>query len=44
VEAVRQRADAILDQLTSGRMPCYAAWPDEQVAVFRRWVETGKLD
>jgi hypothetical protein len=25
-------------------MPCYGAWPGEQVAVFRRWVETGKLD
>jgi len=24
--AVREHADAILDQLASGRMPCYAAW------------------
>jgi hypothetical protein len=44
VDAVSQHADAILDQLASGRMPCYGAWPGEQVAVFRRWVETGKLD
>ena len=44
VDTVRQHADAILDQLASGRMPCYGAWPGQQVAVFRRWVETGKLD
>jgi truncated hemoglobin YjbI len=44
VAAVREHADAILDQVASGRMPCYGAWPVEQVAVFRRWVETGKLD
>jgi truncated hemoglobin YjbI len=42
--AVREHADAILDQLASGRMPCYAAWPAERVALFRRWMESGKLD
>jgi hypothetical protein len=25
-------------------MPCYAAWPAERVALFRRWMESGKLD
>jgi truncated hemoglobin YjbI len=44
VAAVREHADGILDQLASGRMPCYAAWPAEQVAMFRRWMESGKLD
>jgi truncated hemoglobin YjbI len=44
VVAVREHAAAILDQLAAGRMPCYAAWPAEQVAVFRRWIESGKLD
>jgi truncated hemoglobin YjbI len=44
VAAVREHADAILDQLASGRMPCYAAWPDERVATFRRWMDSGKLD
>jgi hypothetical protein len=39
VEDVRDHADEILDQLEAGRMPCYGAWPDEKVAVFRRWVE-----
>ncbi|MCW2611953.1 MAG: hypothetical protein QOC93_3938 [Actinomycetota bacterium] len=38
-EDVRDHADEILDQLEAGRMPCYGAWPDEKVAVFRRWVE-----
>jgi hypothetical protein len=44
VAAVCEHADAILDQVAAGRMPCYGAWPAEQVAVFRRWVESGKLD
>jgi truncated hemoglobin YjbI len=44
VAAVREHADAILDQVAAGRMPCYGAWPAAQVATFRRWVESGKLD
>jgi hypothetical protein len=39
---VSAHADAILKQLEEGTMPCDGAWPDDQVAVFRRWVETGK--
>lgn len=42
--AVREHADAILDQSASGRMPCYAAWPAERVALFRHWMESGKPD
>jgi truncated hemoglobin YjbI len=42
--AVREYADAILDRVAAGQMPCYGAWPAEQVAVFRRWVESGKLE
>ena len=44
VAAVREHAEAILDQLAAGRMPCYGAWPAERVAVFRRWMESDKLD
>ena len=44
VAAVREHADAILEQLVAGRMPCYGAWPAEQVALFRQWVHSGKLD
>jgi truncated hemoglobin YjbI len=44
VAAVREHANAILGQLASGRMPCYAAWPAERVALFRRWMDSGKPD
>ena len=41
VEDVRSHADAILEQVESGRMPCYGAWDQEQVALFRRWMDGG---
>lgn len=40
---VSSRADMILKRLTTGSMPCDGAWPKENVALFRRWVEGGKL-
>jgi hypothetical protein len=42
--SVREHADAILGQVAAGRMPCDAAWPAEQVALFRRWVQAGSPD
>jgi hypothetical protein len=39
---VREHADAILRAVATGAMPCDTAWPAEQVAVVRRWVEAGK--
>ena len=39
---VSANADAILDRLRAGTMPCDGAWPEEQVEVFARWAETGK--
>jgi hypothetical protein len=33
--------DAILAKLKDGSMPCDGAWPDEQIALFQRWVEAG---
>jgi hypothetical protein len=39
---VSQHADAILDRLQKGTMPCDGAWPEEKVDVFRRWVTAGK--
>jgi CDGSH-type Zn-finger protein/truncated hemoglobin YjbI len=39
---VSSHADAILQRLDDGTMPCDGAWPPERVAVFRRWVEAGK--
>jgi hypothetical protein len=38
---VRTNADAILGRLRSGSMPCDGAWPDEQVDLFQRWIESG---
>lgn len=43
LESVRENADIILEQLSSGRMPCYGSWPEEQVALFRRWMDGGML-
>jgi hypothetical protein len=41
-EDVGQHADAILDRLEAGTMPCDGAWPQAQVELFRRWTESGK--
>ena len=38
---VRDNADAILERLEEGTMPCDAAWPAEQVETFRAWVDAG---
>jgi hypothetical protein len=39
---VSQNADAILDRLKAGTMPCDGAWPKAQVDLFERWVASGK--
>jgi len=41
---VSQHADAILQRLEAGSMPCDGAWPTERVAVFRTWATTGKAE
>jgi truncated hemoglobin YjbI len=41
-EDVAGHAGAILERLQAGTMPCDGAWPSEKVAVFQRWVESGK--
>jgi hypothetical protein len=38
---VKEHAGAILERVANGSMPCDGAWPPEQVAVFRSWVENG---
>jgi hypothetical protein len=38
---VAENADAILERLEDGSMPCDGAWPAERVDVFRRWVNAG---
>ena len=39
---VSEHADAILDRLEAGTMPCDGAWPQAQVDLFRGWAERGK--
>jgi CDGSH-type Zn-finger protein/truncated hemoglobin YjbI/ferredoxin len=39
---VAEHADAILDRLQAGTMPCDGAWPKEHVDVFARWMDSGK--
>ena len=38
---VRDNADAIIERLESGAMPCDGAWPEEQVEKFRQWMRDG---
>ncbi len=38
---VRARASQILGKLQEGSMPCDGAWPQDKVAVFKRWIDTG---
>jgi truncated hemoglobin YjbI len=38
---VAAHADAILERVQAGTMPCDGAWPADRVEVFRRWVESG---
>jgi CDGSH-type Zn-finger protein/truncated hemoglobin YjbI len=40
-EDVKQHAQAILERLANGSMPCDGAWPREKVEMFRRWLESG---
>jgi truncated hemoglobin YjbI len=39
---VAQHANAILDRLRAGTMPCDGAWLPTKVDVFQRWVDDGK--
>jgi truncated hemoglobin YjbI/uncharacterized Fe-S cluster protein YjdI/CDGSH-type Zn-finger protein len=38
---VSAHADAILERLQAGTMPCDGAWPPDRVAAFQRWVAAG---
>ena len=39
---VRENADAILERLEQGDMPCDGAWPKERIETFERWIAAGK--
>lgn len=38
---VRANADGIYERLADGSMPCYGAWPAENVSLFRAWMDGG---
>ena len=40
-DEVRANADAILERVQNGTMPCDGTWPPEWVSVFERWTQTG---
>ena len=44
VDDVRSNADAILDRLQEGTMPCDGGWSPDKVELFGRWIIMGKLD
>jgi hypothetical protein len=39
---VSENADAILEAVSTGYMPCDGAWPSERVELLRGWVDGGK--
>ena len=39
---VSANADAILERLNDGTMPCDAKWSAQWIDVFRRWATSGK--
>jgi hypothetical protein len=40
-EDVKEHASEIGSRLRDGSMPCDGAWPQEQIELFQRWVESG---
>ena len=38
---VRDNAEAILEKVEAGQMPCDGSWPEERIALFRSWTESG---
>lgn len=40
-EDVKKHADAILERVRNGSMPCDGPWPREQVEAFERWAQSG---
>jgi len=42
-DQVKARTSEIYDRLEDGSMPCDEAWPAEDLALFRRWIDEGTL-
>jgi hypothetical protein len=41
---VKSHASGILEHLQEGSMPCDDTWPQEQVELFQRWVDSGMME
>jgi len=41
---VKSHAAGILERLQEGSMPCDDPWPQEQVELFKRWVDSGMME
>ncbi|HZR43378.1 MAG TPA: hypothetical protein VFB12_24905 [Ktedonobacteraceae bacterium] len=39
---VSANADMILERIEDGSMPCDEEWPEERIALLRRWIDAGK--
>jgi hypothetical protein len=39
--AVKSEAENIYGRLSDGSMPCDGAWPQERLALFKRWIDEG---
>jgi hypothetical protein len=40
-EDVVERSQSILGRLEDGSMPCDQPWPEDRIALFRRWIDAG---
>jgi hypothetical protein len=40
-EDVKANAEGIYERVADGSMPCDQAWPADQIARFRQWVDEG---
>jgi hypothetical protein len=38
---VKAKAQSIHETLVEGTMPCDGAWPQDQIALFKRWMDEG---
>jgi hypothetical protein len=38
---VKAQAESIYKTLKEGSMPCDGAWPEERIALFKKWMDEG---
>jgi hypothetical protein len=38
---VKEHSEGILERLEAGDMPCDEEWPEEQIELFRNWMDSG---